>query len=283
MSLNSPNITVMITAARKAARTLVRDFGEVENLQTSIKGVGDFVSAADIRSEEIIHDELMRARPGLWLVSARKAARKTARTRSAAGSSTRSTERRISCTAWPHFAVSIALEQKGEIVAGVVFDPIKNELFVAEKGGGAYMNDRRIRVSARKELTEAVLSTGVPFGAKKTLPLALKDLAQLMPATAGCAASARRLLISPMSRRDDMRRSGNERSTPGTWRPASLSRARRARWSPISTAAATCSTGETSSRPRRRSMSRSASTLHPDDIAPRRAPRMTADNHLLIE
>ena len=182
--VQSATLTVMIAAARKAGRALVRDFGEVENLQTSIKGAGDFVTAADIKAENTIRDELMRARPAYgWR-----------------GEETGEDAGKDPTRRWivdpldgttnflhglPHFAVSIALEHKGEIVAGVIFDPAKNELFFAEKGGGAYLNDRRIRVSARTDLAESILATGVPFGSKKTLPLLLKDLARLMPASAG--------------------------------------------------------------------------------------------------
>ncbi|MCB2135868.1 MAG: inositol monophosphatase, partial [Rhodobacteraceae bacterium] len=85
----------------------------------------------------------------------------------------------------PHWSISIALEHKGEIVAGVVFDPAKDEMFVAEKGQGAWMNETRIRVSGRRVMGEALFATGVPFGAKKTLPATMRDLARLMPATAG--------------------------------------------------------------------------------------------------
>ena len=184
MAVQSPALTVMITAARKAARSLARDFGEVENLQVSVKGAGDFVSAADTRAEQIIRDELMRARPAYgWL-----------------GEESGEEPGRDPTRWWivdpldgttnflhglPHFAISIALEQKGEIVAAVILDPAKEELFTAEKGGGAFMNDRRLRVSARREMSEALLATGVPFGAKRTLPITLRELARLMPMTAG--------------------------------------------------------------------------------------------------
>ncbi|MCI4663597.1 MAG: inositol monophosphatase [Neomegalonema sp.] len=184
MSVYSATLTVMINAARKAGRQLARDFGEVENLQSSVKGAGDFVTAADIRAEETIRDELMRARPAYgWL-----------------GEETGETKGKDPQRRWivdpldgttnfmhglPHFAVSIGLETKGEATAGVIFDPAKNELFVAEKGGGAWLNDRRIRVSARRDMLESLLATGLPFAAKKTLPDTLQDLAKLLPETAG--------------------------------------------------------------------------------------------------
>lgn len=180
----SANLNLMIKAARKAGRTLVKDFREVENLQVSSKGPGDFVSRADRESERLIKEELMGARPTYgWL-----------------GEETGAQDGQDPTRRWivdpldgttnflhgmPHWAVSIALEHKGEIVSAVVYDAAKDELFWAEKGAGAWMNDRRMRVSGRRELHEAVFATGVPFGAKSTLPAMLQDLARLMPACAG--------------------------------------------------------------------------------------------------
>jgi myo-inositol-1(or 4)-monophosphatase len=184
MSVASANLTIMISAARKAARRLVRDFGEVENLQVSVKGAGDFVSNADRKAEETIRAELLHARPAYgWL-----------------GEETGEEPGKDGMHRWivdpldgttnflhglPHWAISIALERKGEITAGVVFDPVKDELFAAEKGGGAYMNDRRLRVSARKDMSEMLFGTGIPFMGSKRLPRTLSDLARLMPRCAG--------------------------------------------------------------------------------------------------
>ena len=180
----SANLNLMIKAARKAGRSLVKDFREVENLQVSSKGPGDFVSKADREAERIIKEELLGARPTYgWL-----------------GEETGEGEGADPTRRWivdpldgttnflhgmPHWAVSIALEHKGEIVAGVIFDAAKDELFWAEKGAGAWMNDRRLRVSGRRNLHEAVFATGIPFGAKSTLPAMMQDLARLMPACAG--------------------------------------------------------------------------------------------------
>jgi myo-inositol-1(or 4)-monophosphatase len=181
----SANLNLMIKAARKAAKSLVKDFREVENLQVSTKGPGDFVSKADRESERIIREELMGGRPTYgWI-----------------GEETGETEGQDPTRRWivdpldgttnylhgmPHWAISIALEHKGEIVSSVVYDPAKDEMFWAEKGSGAWLNDsRRIRVSGRRTMSEAVFSTGVPFGARKTLPATLQDLARLMPACAG--------------------------------------------------------------------------------------------------
>ncbi|MBC9246599.1 inositol monophosphatase [Paracoccus sp. 11-3] len=180
----SANLNIMIKAARKAGRSLVKDFREVENLQVSVKGAGDFVSKADREAERIIKEELRGARPNYgWL-----------------GEETGEEAGEDPTRRWivdpldgttnflhglPHWAVSIALEHKGEIVAAVVFDAAKDELFVAEKGGGAFMNDQRLRVSGRRQLVDSVFATGIPFAGRGPLPAALQDLARLMPLTAG--------------------------------------------------------------------------------------------------
>jgi myo-inositol-1(or 4)-monophosphatase len=184
MAQASANINVMIKAARKAGRALVRDFGEVENLQVSTKGPGDFVSRADTKAEATIREELTEARPNYgWL-----------------GEETGGEAGKDPTRRWivdpldgttnylhgiPHWAVSIALEHKGEIVAAVVYDAAKDEMFVAEKGSGAYLNDRRIRVSGRRDMITMIFGTGIPFGGSPLLPLTLKDMARLTPRTAG--------------------------------------------------------------------------------------------------
>jgi myo-inositol-1(or 4)-monophosphatase len=161
VALRSANIHVMVRAAHKAARHLVRDFGEVEHLQVSIKGPGDFVSAADRRAEQILREELSRARPGFAFLLEESGA--------IGGEETdhRWIVDPLDGTtnflhAMPHFAISIALERRGELVAGVVYDPIKDEMFCAEKGAGAYLNDRRLRVSRRSELSSCLIGTGIP-------------------------------------------------------------------------------------------------------------------------
>jgi len=181
----SANLNLMIKAARKAARSLVKDFREVENLQVSSKGPGDFVSRADREAERIIKEELMGGRPSYgWL-----------------GEETGAEEGQDPTRRWivdpldgttnflhglPHWAISIALEHKGEVVSGVVYDPAKDEMFWAEKGAGAWLNDsRRLRVSGRRAMDEGLFATGVPFGAKRTLPATLQDLARLMPGCSG--------------------------------------------------------------------------------------------------
>ena len=182
--LGSANLTVMVKAARMAGRSLAKDFREVENLQVSSKSAGDFVSRADIAAENIIRKELTEARPTYgWL-----------------GEESGETKGEDPTRRWivdpldgttnflhglPHWAVSIALEHRGKIVAGVVYDVAKDEMFVAEKGGGAWMNDARIRVSDRRNMRESIYATGLPFSGNADLSATLRDLATLLPACAG--------------------------------------------------------------------------------------------------
>jgi myo-inositol-1(or 4)-monophosphatase len=181
----SANLNLMIKAARKAGRTLVKDFREVENLQVSTKGPGDFVSRADREAERLIKEELLGGRPTYGWIGEETG------TQAGADPTRRWIVDPLDGTTnflhgMPHWAVSIALEHKGEIVSAVVYDPAKDEMFWAEKGAGCWLNDnRRLRVSGRRVMSEAVFATGVPFGAKSTLPAMLKDLGRLMPACAG--------------------------------------------------------------------------------------------------
>ncbi|WP_298836577.1 inositol monophosphatase family protein [uncultured Roseobacter sp.] len=180
----SANLNIMIKAARKAGRSLVKDFREVENLQVSMKGAGDFVSRADLNAEKIIKEDLMGARPTYGWV----------------GEESREEEGQDPTRRWivdpldgttnylhglPHWAVSIALEHKGQVVAGVVFDPAKDEMFWAEKGAGAWMNDSRLRVSGRSRMIESVFATGLPFGGRGDLPDTLRELGRVLPGCAG--------------------------------------------------------------------------------------------------
>ncbi|MEM1383623.1 MAG: inositol monophosphatase family protein [Pseudomonadota bacterium] len=184
MATASANLNVMIKAARKASRTLLRDFNEVENLQVSLKGPGDFVSNADKAAEATIRSMLMDARPNYgWLGEESDAVEGKDPTRRWIVDPIDGTTNFLH--GLPHFAISIGLEHRGEIVAGVVYDPVKDEMFTAEKGAGAWLNDRRLRVSARRELSGMLFATGVPYGAKETLSQMLRDLAALMPRTAG--------------------------------------------------------------------------------------------------
>ena len=180
----SANLNVMIKAARKAGRSLVKDFREVENLQVSAKGPGDFVTKADREAERIIKEELMGARPTYGFLG-----EEGGETAGAAPTRRWIVDPLDGTTNFlhglPHWAVSIALEHKGEIVSAVVFDAAKDEMYWAEKGAGAWMNESRLRVSGRRHMIEAIFATGVPFGGKGTLPATLQDLARLMPVCAG--------------------------------------------------------------------------------------------------
>ena len=184
MVMRSPTLNVMANAALKAARGLLRDFGEVEQLQVSIKGPGEFVSTADLKAERTLKAELSRARPGYALLFEEGGAEP--------GSDPRHrwiVDPLDGTTNFlhgiPHFAISIALERDGEIVAGIVYDPVRDEMYSAEKGLGAYVNDRRLRVSARRQLGQAVIGTGMPFGARSEHPPYLASLAAVMAATSG--------------------------------------------------------------------------------------------------
>ncbi|HEX2590169.1 MAG TPA: inositol monophosphatase family protein, partial [Rhizomicrobium sp.] len=157
----SPALNVMVAAARKAGRKLIRDFGEIENLQISVKGPGNFVTAADQRTEKMLIEELQRARPGYGFVGEEggtiEGPDKTHRFIIDPIDGTTNFMHGI-----PQFAISIGLEREGQIVSAVVFNPVTDEMFTAEKGHGAYLNDKRLRVAARKTLADAVVATGMP-------------------------------------------------------------------------------------------------------------------------
>lgn len=187
----SPHLTVMVNAAQKASKRLLRDFNEVEQLQVSVKGPSDFVSQADLRAEETLREELNKARPGYAFLMEESGA---------SGSEN---------WAWrwvvdpldgttnflhgiPHWAISIGLERRmpdggAELAAGLIYAPAVDEMFWAEKGGGAFVNEKRLRVSARREFKDGVFATGIPFAAvSRTRQTAfLRTLARLMPQVAG--------------------------------------------------------------------------------------------------
>ncbi len=186
----SPHMTVMQNAAQKAARRLLRDFAEVEQLQVSVKGPGDFVSQADMRSEQILREELGKARPGYAFLLEESGAH------GSANWSWRWVVDPLDGTTnylhgIPHWAISIALEKRtdtgSEIVAGLVYNPVNDEMFWGEKGIGAYLNERRLRVSGRREIKDSLFATGIPFAAvsaSRRLAFA-RTLGVLMPQVAG--------------------------------------------------------------------------------------------------
>jgi len=166
----SANLNVMIKAAEKASRALIRDFGEIEKLQVSIKGPTNFVSNADLKAEKIIIEELKKARPNYSIISEED------------GSESNKDKKNT----WvidpidgtnnflhgvPHFAISIALKSENEIVSGLIYDPIKDEMFYAEKDKGAFFNNQRIRVSKKKEINSCLFATGGKSKNEIDLPL----------------------------------------------------------------------------------------------------------------
>lgn len=177
-------MTVMLGAARKAGRGLTRDFNEVEQLQVSVKGPANFVTAADHRAEEILYQELSRARPGYGFVMEERGevpgADRTHRWLVDPLDGTTNFMHAI-----PHFAVSIALEREGQLVAGLVFNPVTNETFTAERGKGAFLNDRRIRVAARTTLSDCVIATGIPHRGRPGHGQFLAECAAVMGEVAG--------------------------------------------------------------------------------------------------
>jgi myo-inositol-1(or 4)-monophosphatase len=177
-------INVMVQAAIKAGRSLVRDFGEVQNLQVSLKGPGDYVSQADRRAEEIVYSELSRARPGYaFLMEEGGAVEGTDDQHRWLVDPLDGTTNFLHGI--PLFSVSIALERQGQLVAGVVYNPAMDELYTAERGGGAFLNDRRMRVAARKRLVDAVVGTGIPHLGRGNHGRALVDLRNAMADSAG--------------------------------------------------------------------------------------------------
>jgi len=188
LAARSALITVMIRAAFDAAKGLKRDFGEVENLQVSSKGPGDFVSRADLQAQRVVRERLLQARPDYGFVGEEGAHVKgDGRHRWIVDPLDGTTN---FLHGIPHFAISIALERDGEIVAGVIYSPIADELFWSEKGNGAflesaYARSRRLRVSGRRDLLQCVIGSGTPFAGKPGHDRYLKTLAPVMAATAG--------------------------------------------------------------------------------------------------
>jgi myo-inositol-1(or 4)-monophosphatase len=186
MAYISPALNVMMAAARKAGRPLVRDLGELENLQVSMKGPADFVTSADKRTEKILIEELSRARPGYGFLGEESGAiegkDKTHRFIIDPIDGTTNFLHGI-----PHFAISIGLEREGQLVTALVYNPATDEMFVAEKGHGAYLNSKRMRVAARKQLGAALVATGFPFlgDEEKDFARMSAELAAVMPVTAG--------------------------------------------------------------------------------------------------
>lgn len=179
--------TVMERAVRKAGKGLARDFGEVEHLQVSVKGPSDFVSTADLAAERALRAELEKARPGYsFLMEESGVSHGTDRDHVWIVDPLDGTTNFLHSI--PHFAISVALQHRGELLAGMIYNPVLDELYWAEKGKGAYLNDRRLRVSGRRDLGESLIGTGIPFrgrGKAEDHAHYLKLLAATMARTAG--------------------------------------------------------------------------------------------------
>ena len=177
-------MNVMVGAARKAGRSLARDFGEVEQLQVSLKGPANFVSAADTRAEEILQKELLRARPGYGLLLEEhgevEGADRTHRFIVDPLDGTTNFLHGI-----PLFAISIGLERQGELVAGLIYNPASNETFTAERGKGAFLNDQRLRVAGRRKLNECVIACGLPHIGRGDHEQARREIGALQDKVAG--------------------------------------------------------------------------------------------------
>ena len=184
MPQTSALLNVMIAAARKAGRALARDFGEVENLQVSRKGPSDFVSSADMKAEKTLFEELSKVRPGYgFVMEERGVVEGTDKTNRWIVDPLDGTTNFLHGI--PHFAISIGLEREGVLIAGVIYNVVRDELFWAEKGAGAYLNDRRLRVSTRSDMRDGLFATGTPWLGKPGHEKALKEIGNVIGKSAG--------------------------------------------------------------------------------------------------
>jgi len=182
--LYSAVINVMVKAARRAARSLKRDLGEIENLQVSLKGPANFVTAADKRAEEMLYTDLAKARPGYGFIGEEGGTRE-----GADKSHTWIVDPLDGTTNFlhgiPQFAISIGLQREGTMIAGVIYNPANDELYIAERGKGTFLNDKRLRVAGRKKLNEAVIACGLPHIGRGDLELANRELGAMQSRVAG--------------------------------------------------------------------------------------------------
>ena len=184
MNSISPNLNVMIKASEKASKILIRDFGEIEKLQVSRKGPKDFVTNSDLKTEKIIIEELKKARPNFSIISEED------------GSELNNDKDNT----WiidpidgttnfmhgnPNFAISIAAEINGKLEAAIIYSPITDEMFTAERGKGSFLNDKRIRIATRKKLSDTILVTGIPHLGRGDKELFIKEMNKIIPEVAG--------------------------------------------------------------------------------------------------
>jgi len=182
--INSALMNVMVKAARRAGRSLKRDLGEIENLQVSMKGPANFVSLADKRAEEMLYTDLNKARPGYGFLGEEGGNREgTDKSHSWVVDPLDGTTNFLHGI--PHFAVSIGLLREGVPIAGLIYNPANDELYMAEKGAGAFLNDSRLRVAGRKQLNECVIACGLPHIGRGDHELSRKEMTALQPKVAG--------------------------------------------------------------------------------------------------
>ena len=203
--LHSALINVMVKAARRAGRSLKRDLGEIENLQVSLKGPANFVSLADKRAEQMLLEDLTKARPGYGFIGEEGGAR----------------EGQDKTHTWivdpldgttnflhgiPQFAISIGLQREGTIIAGVIYNPANDELYIAERGKGAFLNDQRLRVAGRRQLADCVIACGLPHIGRGDLELSRVEMSRDPGQGRGPAPLRRRLARHGLRRRRPPRR-----------------------------------------------------------------------------
>jgi myo-inositol-1(or 4)-monophosphatase len=182
--IHSALINVMVKAARRAGRSLKRDLGEIESLQVSMKGPANFVSAADKRAEEMLYADLTKARPGYGFLGEEGGTREGSdKTHTWIVDPLDGTTNFLHGI--PQFAISIGLKREDTIIAGVIYNPANDELFISERGKGCFLNDQRLRVAGRKQLNVSVIACGLPHIGRGDLALAHKELAAMMPRVAG--------------------------------------------------------------------------------------------------
>jgi len=182
--LHSALINVMVKAARRAGRSLKRDLGEIENLQVSLKGPANFVSMADRRAEEMLYSDLARARPGYGFIGEEGGTREgDDRTHTWIVDPLDGTTNFLHGI--PQFAISIALQREGTVIAGVIYNPANEELYTAERGKGAFLNDQRLRVAGRRKLGECVIACGLPHIGRGNHELSRMEMAELQDKVAG--------------------------------------------------------------------------------------------------
>ncbi len=182
--LQSALLNVMVKAARRAGRSLKRDLGEIENLQVSMKGPANFVSLADRRSEEMLYEDLAKARPGYGFIGEEGGTREGAdKTHTWIVDPLDGTTNFLHGI--PQFAISIALSREGTVIAGVIYNPANEELYTAERGKGAFLNDQRIRVAGRRKLAECVIACGLPHIGRGDLELSRKEMSEIQNRVAG--------------------------------------------------------------------------------------------------